>query len=332
MKKKLPAGAVIVIAVMLLMTAVAAAVTNGFGLLRQFPEQAENAAFTDRIVTIGQTWEGKYFSAEIKEAVFDGSKLRFSMSVTPKENAPQMYVKPVVKAVYGDREHKTDMVLFNGTELSGGFWVPGINPPIHEIQPDLNDMVFEVSLVDHEMMPLVTDVDVEWTFTFNVLKTDWKIDFTKFPEPDVVESGDDTITIDHDVWMEYDKQGRKMQADAYARHELLLDEYGYGLEDIITQPFEDGYRSLTITGNYDDFTCTPGKSSHRKIRQSSALLRSAPRSGNLLNLSVSFFLKSRNALLSRLLPQRMRSALLSRQSITISTMSGVLIPRPGTLS
>lgn len=253
MKKKLPAGAAIVIAVMLLMTAVAAAVTNGFGLLRQFPEQAENAAFTDRIVTIGQTWEGKYFSAEIKEAVFDGSKLRFSMSVTPKENAPQMYVKPVVKAVYGDREHKTDMVLFNGTELSGGFWVPGINPPIHEIQPDLNDMVFEVSLVDHEMMPLVTDVDVEWTFTFNVLKTDWKIDFTKFPEPDVVESGDDTITIDHDVWMEYDKQGRKMQADAYARHELLLNEYGYGLEDIITQPFEDGYRSLTITGNYDDF-------------------------------------------------------------------------------
>ena len=76
----------------------------------------------------------------------------------------------------------------------------------------------------------------------------------------------------------------------------------------------------------------PDERTHRKIRQSSALLRSAPRSGNLLNLSVSFFLKSRNALLSRLLPQRMRSALLSRQSITISTMSGVLIPRPGTLS
>ena len=44
MRKKVPAGLVIVIAVMLLMTAVAAAVTNGFGLLRFFPEQADNTA------------------------------------------------------------------------------------------------------------------------------------------------------------------------------------------------------------------------------------------------------------------------------------------------
>ena len=53
MRKKVPAGLVIVLAIMFLMTAVAAAVTNGFGLLRYYPEQAENTAFTDRIVSIG---------------------------------------------------------------------------------------------------------------------------------------------------------------------------------------------------------------------------------------------------------------------------------------
>ena len=253
MRRKLPAGAVIVIAVMLLMTAVAAAVTNGFGLLRLFPEQAENTAFTDKIVTIGQTWEGKYFSAEIKEAVFDGSKLRFSMSVTPKEDAGQVYVKPVVKAFYGEKEHKTDFYLIEGNGLDSGFWVPDIHPPVSEDRPDLNDMIFEVSLVDHNGLPLTTDMDVEWTFTFNVLKTDWKIDYTKYPGADVYDIIDDGIDISEEQWLEYEKETRRLQAEAYARQELLLDEQGNYMEDIITRPFEDGYRSLKIEGDYDDF-------------------------------------------------------------------------------
>ena len=248
MKKKLPAGAIIVIAIMLLMTAVAAAVTNGFGLLRYFPEQAENTAFTDRIVTIGQTWEGKYFSAEIKEAVFDGSRLRFTMSVTPKEGAEQVYVMPFVKALVGGKKCETTMYLLEGAGYDDGFWVPDIEPPIKENRFDLNDMVFEVSLRDYDWLPMTTDKDVEWTLTFNVLKTDWKINYNaKYPDDSDVENW-----VTEEDWAWYDTERSKIQQEAQARHELLLDSYGYNLYGIITEPYlRNG--TLYIEGDEDEF-------------------------------------------------------------------------------
>ena len=232
MRKKLPAGAVIVIAIMLFMTAVSAAVTNVFGLLQHFPEQAENTAFTERIVTIGQTWEGKYFSAEIREAVFDGSKLRFSMSVTPnpKEITGQIFVAPVVKAVINGRKAETTINLVDSFTYDSGFWIPGIEPPEIVDTIDLNDMVFEVSLTDNDMLPMTTDKDVEWTLTFYVMKTDWKITFSKFP-------GDNMACETEEDWAWLEKETHKLLSDAYARHELVLDEYGFRLDSNIREPF-----------------------------------------------------------------------------------------------
>lgn len=230
MKKKLPAGAVIVIAIMLFMTAVSAAVTNVFGLLQHFPEQAENTAFTERIVTIGQTWEGKYFSAEIREAVFDGSKLRFSMSVTPKEITGQIFVAPVVKAVINGRKAETTINLIDSFTYDSGFWIPNIEPPEIVDTIDLNDMVFEVSLTDNDLLPMTTDKDVEWTLTFYVMKTDWKITFSKFP-------GDNMACETEEDWAWLEKETHKLLSDAYARHELVLDEYGFRLDSNIREPF-----------------------------------------------------------------------------------------------
>ena len=234
MKKKLPAGLVIVIAVLFMMTAVAAAVTNGFGLLRFYPEQAENTAFTDRIVSVGQTWEGKYFDAEIHEAVFDGSKLRFSMSVTPREGADQVYVLPSVKAEYEGRELRTSYcdILYGQSEF-GGFWVPDMKPLIRPDEYDLNDMVYEATLYDWDSsMPITVSGDVQWTFTFNVLRTDWKTSFA--------DSGY------HESWSDEKAEAfRQLQYEAYDRQELLFDEWGYGLYDVILHTFtaDDGFIS-----------------------------------------------------------------------------------------
>ena len=240
MRKKLPAGLVIVLAIMFLMTAVAAAVTNGFGLLRFLPEQAENTAFTDRIVSIGQTWEGKHFSAEISEAVFDGYKLRFAMSVTPKEGAEKIFVYPVVKAVCGGKTLEAYMTNVHGWGDRGGFWVPDLKPLIPQEDYDLNDMVYEISLVDEYDSPMTVSEDVEWTFTFNVLHTDWKISFE--------DSGFNTDGFTDADWVEF----RNKEYEAYDRHELLLDEYGCGLEDIIRHPYaKDGI--VTVEGDFDSF-------------------------------------------------------------------------------
>lgn len=248
MKKKVPAGIVIVLAIMLLMTAVAAAVTNGFGLLRVFPEQADNTAFTDRIVSIGQTWEGKYFSAEIREAVFDGYKLRFSMCVTPKEGADKIYAFPVVKAVCGNKEYETSIMNIHGRDERGGFWVPELKPLIPTEDYDLGDMVYEISLRDDHYDPIAVSEDVEWTITFNVLHTDWTISF------------EDSGFSNDAAWQAF----KKKEYEAYDRHELLLDEYGYEMEDIIQHPYvnnnmvvingEDMYAGLLQMYTKDVFT------------------------------------------------------------------------------
>ena len=218
------------------MTAVAAAVTNGFGLLRVLPEQADNTAFTDRIVSIGQTWEGKYFSAEIKEAVFDGYKLRFSMSVTPKEGAEKIFAYPVVKAVCEGRKMETSIINVDGWADKSGFWVPDMKPLIPREDFDLNDMVYEVSLMDDNYDPTTVSEDVEWTITFNVLRTDWKVSFEDSGFPDEVKC----------------QAFRKKEYEAFDRHELLLDEYGYGMEDIIEHPYvKDG--AIIVEDDFDSY-------------------------------------------------------------------------------
>lgn len=233
MRKKVPAGLVIVLAIMFLMTAVAAAVTNGFGLLRYYPEQAENTAFTDRIVSIGQTWEGETFSAEIKEAVFDGYKLRFTMSITPKEGAEQVFVYPVVKAVCGDKKLNTDYIYFNGWTSIDGFWLPDMKQLSYGEDFDPNDMICEVALLDYYYRPRTVSEDVEWTITFNALCTDWKVTFG------------DSENYD---WEDF----KKLEYEAYERHELLLEENGGGTETVATHPYvKDG--ALNVEGDYDDF-------------------------------------------------------------------------------
>ena len=240
MRKKVPAGLVIVLAIMLLMTAVAAAVTNGFGLLRYYPEQAENTAFTDRIVSIGQTWEGKYFSAEIREAVFDGYKLRFSMSVTPKEGAEKIFAYPVVKAVCGNKNFETDIMNVDGWADRSGFWVPDLKPLIPREDYDLSDMVYEVALRDKDYHPTTVSEDVEWTITFNVLHTDWTISFE--------DSGFGSEGFTDADWQAF----REKEYEAFDRHELMLDEYGYGMEEIIEHPYvKDG--AIIVEDDFDSY-------------------------------------------------------------------------------
>ena len=84
----------ILIAALMLITITAFALTNGFGILEYHPDQSANQAYVDNIMTLNQTWDGKYFSATIHEAVFDGMKMTFTMSISPKENADPVFVIP----------------------------------------------------------------------------------------------------------------------------------------------------------------------------------------------------------------------------------------------
>ena len=220
-RKKLPAGMMIILAVILLLTAVAAAMTNGFGLLEYYENQVNNTAFVNMIMPLGKTWEGKYFSAEIREAVFDGTKMSFSMSVAPREGTSQVFVIPRVKAAAGEKELETCCSGGGGLYEENSFWVPDLDTLIgHDSAFNPDNIVFEYSLIDDQVNPVTLDENVQWTVTFDILHTDWNIRFMNMPD-------------ESDATEETDEQFRKMYEEAYQRHELILNEDGNNMESVI---------------------------------------------------------------------------------------------------
>ena len=224
--KRYKFGLAVVLAVLLLLMTVAAALTNGFGLLDYYTNQAGNTAFHDLIMPLGEKWEGKYFSMEIREAAFDGMKMSFSMGVTPVEGAGRVFVIPRVMAMAGDQELET-WCSAGGEYEADGFWVPDIEPLLRMEDYDLNELVYEYSLVDENVNPVAMDRDMQWTVIFDVLHTDWQIRFMETP-------GEDEMTEEKEA--EYQKQ----LSDAYQRHELLLNEEGNNMETAIPHlsPYE----------------------------------------------------------------------------------------------
>ena len=203
-RKKLPAGMMIILAVILMLTAAAAALTNGFGILDYNTEQAGNEAYIERIMKLGQQWDGEYCSIEINEAVFDGMTMAFTMQIIPKEGADPVYIVPKVKAMAGDRELKVYPYRGAGAYDEEGFWVPDIMPAIGV---DYEETAAEYAIGENGWEFDVTNEEIEWTVSFDILHTDWPIRFTE-----VDESTDG-----------YDPEPF---AEAYRKHELLLDTYG----------------------------------------------------------------------------------------------------------
>ena len=202
-RKKLPAGMMIILAVIMLLTAAAAAMTNGFGILDFNTEQAGNEAYKERIMKLGQRWDGEYCSIEINEAAFDGMTMAFTMQITPKEGADPVYVVPKVKAMAGDRELKVYAYKGAGIYEEEGFWVPDIMPAIGA---DYEATAAEYAIGENGWEFDVTNEEIEWTVSFDILHTDWPIRFTEV---------DESIGYDPEPF-----------ADAYRKHELLLDTYG----------------------------------------------------------------------------------------------------------
>lgn len=231
MKKKLSFGVVLIVLLLLLSTA-AVAVVSRFGILDYAPEQAENAAYVERILPLNQAWEGDFFSAVIHEAVFDGMKMTFTMSITPKENANPVFVVPRIHAFAGGKELTAFVQSGNSGFTEGyGFWVPDIMPAFSY---DYESWGTDVALMDDERIYSPTTEEIEWEITLDVLYTDWPILFTEEDEPSIDESewtGDEwtgeVYAADTSEWLDaaYAAYERQFQ-DAYQSGQILLDRYG----------------------------------------------------------------------------------------------------------
>ena len=201
----------VLIAALMLITITAFALTNGFGILEYHPDQSANQAYVDNIMTLNQTWDGKYFSATIHEAVFDGMKMTFTMSISPKENADPVFVIPRITAISGGKELHT-FTTHSNVFMDDGFWVPCMEP---DVIYDYDHIGVDVILTDDFVTFNPVEDQVEWAVSFDVLHTDWPIDYTAEDEPMIGEP----------EWTDSDYEKYEHQfVKAYEENHVLLNQ------------------------------------------------------------------------------------------------------------
>ena len=212
MAKKISGALALAVVMIVMLASVAFAVTNGFGILDFHAEQAENKAYTEKIISLNQAWEGEYFSATIHEAVFDGMKMSFAMSVVPKEGADPVFVIPRIKATADGKSLNTWLSHANGFFMDDGFWIPCMEPGVAY---DYEKMIgVDVMLSDDMRTYSPVSEKIEWEITFDVLHPEWPIAYTQEDEPMIGEPA--WTDAEYAV---YDQQF----ADAYRAKRILLN-------------------------------------------------------------------------------------------------------------
>ena len=266
-KRKISVVAVLIAALMLI-TITAFALTNGFGILEYHPDQSANQAYVDNIMTLNQTWDGKYFSATIHEAVFDGMKMTFTMSISPKENADPVFVIPRITAISGGKELHT-FTTHSNVFMDDGFWVPCMEP---DVIYDYDHIGVDVILTDDFVTFNPVEDQVEWAVSFDVLHTDWPIDYTAEDEPMIGEpewTDSDYEKYEHQFVKAYEEKRVLLNqaamlspvADAVPHDPSMEDEMAFPdyLETLLTQD------AFTIEEKFAfSFTADPLPVKHEK--------------------------------------------------------------------
>ena len=220
--KKMSLCLVIAIVLMLATTAAALA-TGGFGILqyimRHAPEKAENQAYVDTILTVGQTYECDAFTLSLNEAAFDGMRLTAAMELHPKAGADPVFVLPGVRAkVNGEA---AEVSWLGGSYDDAGFWAP-----------DLSRMVAYDACGGAEIaLEQPADGLVEWEIVYEIYQPLLPIVFTEEDEPGIGE----------EEWTDAQYALHEQQfADAYRDGKIMLDQYADPWWYLACIPQQDG--------------------------------------------------------------------------------------------
>lgn len=223
-KKKIPAGLVLALGILLLAaTACAAAVR--YGIMDYNRRYAENEAYQEHILQIDETHENDFVTLTVNEAVFDGTSFSMTMNIEPKEGAGEVYIMPRVTAMAGDRALDVDIEGCSGGDFFSGFFVPGLG------EMSRNDGCYgaDYAILTEGEDGLVLDTEEEpvtWTVTFDILRPEYPV-----REVETMLGGDDT-DIPYEVYM-------AQFSDAYACGEILL-VYGSPVEYASVLPVPEG--------------------------------------------------------------------------------------------
>ena len=86
-KRKLSTSLILALVLIFLTTALAFAMTNGFGILDYNATQKDNDAYVGHILGIHESYENDYVSMQVNEAVFDGVSFSLTMNISHRDGA-----------------------------------------------------------------------------------------------------------------------------------------------------------------------------------------------------------------------------------------------------
>lgn len=230
-KKKISVSLAFALALLLALAASACAAAVHYGVLDFNSDQANNAAFIEHIVSIGQTYESEYFTLTVNEAVFDGAFFSMTMDIVPVEGAPSVYVKPIITAQAGDTQLDMDIEGCTGGDFWSGFWVPQ--------DPEWGNGghygVDCVSLIEEgdTLVTNSTEDAVTWTVSFDVIRPEWPISVTSARvQADDVEDDDSAAALFEDYMQTF--------RDGYANEQIVLSPYYDLVEFVAVLPAPEG--------------------------------------------------------------------------------------------
>ncbi len=253
-KKKVSAGLILAIA-LILATMSAALATGGFGLLEYKREQAENEAFTERIVTVGQRFEGDDLTLTVNEAVFNGMTLAFTMDMAPRDASRPVYVIPTITAEAGGQTWTAEPEAASGGFSADGFWVPSMDPR----QAPTTQWGVEATLsglVGGERGGALPEGEVTWRLSLRILRPNYPIAYAQ-------PAADDAMMSD-----ELPEGSEALFAQAYAQGRILLGPDGSLAAYAAQLPQPDGVPGgekswaelLDVLEESDAFTAVDGPS------------------------------------------------------------------------
>lgn len=210
-KKKVSTGLVLVIA-LVLATMSAALATGGFGLLDYKREQAENEAFTERIVTVGERFENDDLTLTVNEAVFNGMTLAFTLDLAARDASRPVYVIPTLAAEADGRTWTVEPEAASGEFSADGFWVPCMDPR----QEPTTQFGVEAALIGAEDGPALPEGEVTWRLSLRILRPNYPIAYAEAALP-----ADDAAMTD-----ELTEGSEALFAQAYAQGQILLGPDG----------------------------------------------------------------------------------------------------------
>lgn len=227
-RRKISAGVVLAIAMLLAMTAIGVAATR-FGMLDFNWRQKENAEYVAHILTLDETYENEYVSITVTDAVFDGVQLSIAMEMQPKPGCGDgVYVYPEMTAMVNGQPLPVDIEGCRG-DFYSGIWAPEKDQGMLDFAGAYG--ADYVILRDTQESGFVYEPQtgaVEWTLSLDILRPLYEVKQLEFGL---------TEELEYDEYM-------KLFADAYENNTILLPFEGSPVEYVYAVGVPEGMERL----------------------------------------------------------------------------------------